>query len=299
LSFAFTGAGHRLRGITFYLVALFLFTVLDTSAKYAARSVPAMEVTWVRFVGHAVLALLFLRPWQNLALYRSRRPVLQFLRSVLLFGSTIFNFLALTHLQMAETISIGFGSAFVVAGLAGPVLGEWIGPRRWIAIVVGFLGVIVVTRPGPAGVDPAVFFSVGSLCCNSGYLLLTRLLAPSESAGSMLLFPAIAATVLLAPFAVPIAVLPPNPLVAFALVMTGICGAVGHWFLIEAHRRAPAGVLAPFVYSGLIWMIGLGYLVFDDVPHEFTILGAAIVIGSGLYILYRERVRGGAETRQA
>ena len=298
MSFALTGESHRLRGIAYYLLALFLFTVLDTCAKYAARSVPAMEVVWLRFVVHAALAIVFLRPWRNLALYRSRHPVLQFLRSMGLFGSTIFNFLALTHLQMAETISISFGSAFVVAGFAGPVLGEWIGWRRWIAIVVGFIGVIVVTRPGPEGVDPAVFFSVGSMCCNSAYLLLTRLLAPSDSAGSMLLFPAIAATILLAPIALPVIIMPPTLLVGLAIAMTGICGAVGHWLLIEAHRRAPAGVLAPFVYSALIWMIGLGYFVFGDVPHEFTIIGAAIIVGSGLYILYRERIRG-ADARQA
>ena len=144
---------------------------------------PAIEVVWVRFVGHAIFAILFLRPWRDLARYRSSRPFVQVLRSVFLFSSTVFNFLALRKLQLAETTSINFAGAFVIAGLAGPLLGEWIGPRRWAAIVVGFIGVLIVTRPGSAVFQPAVLFSIGSMLCSSGYVLLTRLLAATEFVG--------------------------------------------------------------------------------------------------------------------
>ena len=283
----------RLRGIGLYCLALLLFTSLDTLAKYTSRYVPAIEVAWIRFFGQAVIATLVLRPWRDLGEYRSRRPLLQLVRSTMLLGSTVFNFLALTHLQLDETTSISFATAFVVAGLAGPILGEWIGLRRWIAVVVGFAGVLVVTRPGSAGFNPAIFLSIAGMFCNSSYLLLTRLLAPTESAGSMLLFPAVAATLLLAPTALPVAVLPPSFGIGLALAATGLCGAVGHWFLIQAHRRAPAAVLAPFVYSQLIWMVTFGYLVFGDLPNEFTIIGAAVIVASGLYIIYRERRHAG------
>jgi len=282
----------RLRAIGLFCLALALFSALDACAKYASRSVPAMEVVWIRFFGQALLAVVFLRPWRSPALYGSKRPVLQLVRSVLLFSSTILNFLALKHLQLAETITITFASAFVVAGLAVPLLGEWIGPRRWAAICVGFIGVLIVARPGPEGIQPAILFSIASMFCYSGYFLTTRMLASSDSAEGMLLYPALAALVLLAPFSLPDAVLPPSPGVAVALALTGVCGAAGHWCLIHAHRLTSAGVLSPFIYLQIVWMIALGYVVFGDVPHELTLVGAAIVIASGLYILYRERVHG-------
>jgi drug/metabolite transporter (DMT)-like permease len=158
--------------------------------------------------------------------------------------------------------------------------------------VVGFVGVLIVTRPGPEGIQPAVLLSIGSMACNSFYVLLTRELAPTDSAEGLLLYPAIAATIALAPVAFPDAVWPPSVLIGVLLFAAGFFGAVGHWFLIVAHRRAPAASLAPFVYFQLIWMIGLGYLVFSDLPHQLTLIGAAIIIASGLYILYRQRVHG-------
>jgi drug/metabolite transporter (DMT)-like permease len=282
----------RLRAVGLYCLALLMFACLDAAAKYASRSLPVMEVVFARYAGAMIVALLALRPWRELPLYLTRRPILQLARSLFLTVSTVFNFLALRHLQLAETTTIAFAGAFVVAGLAGPMLGEWIGPRRWAAIAVGFIGVVIVTRPGPEGIQPAVVFSIGSMLCNSFYLLLTRELAPTDSAEGMLLFPAIAATILMAPVALPDAVWPPNLLIAVLLVAIGLLGAVGHWFLILAHRRAPAASLAPFVYFQLIWMTGLGYLVFGDLPHRLTLVGAAVIVASGLYILYRQRVHG-------
>ena len=282
----------RLRGIGIYCLAFLCFACLDACAKYASRFVPTMEVVWIRFLGHAIVAALMLRPWLDLTPYLTRRPLLQLVRSVLLFGSTVFNFLALRKLQLADTTTINFASAFVVAALAGPLLGEWLGPRRWAAIGVGFLGVLIVTRPGTGAFQPAILLSIGSMSCNSLYVLLTRLMRTTESAAGMLLFPALSAIVCLAPFALPGAILPPTPFLAGVLAMTGVLGAVGHWCLIRAHRLAPAAVLSPFVYTQIIWMVGLGYVVFADIPSLVTLIGAAVIIASGLYILYRQRVHG-------
>jgi len=251
-----------------------------------------MEVVFLRYAGAAIIAFVGLQPWRQPARYRTRRPFLQLARSLFLTLSTVFNFEALRHLQLAETTTISFAGAFLVAGLAGPMLGEWIGPRRWAAIAVGFAGVIIVTRPGPEGIQPAVLLALGTMICNSFYVILTRDLAATDSAEGMLLFPAIAATVALAPFALPQAIWPPSILIGVLIVITGLLGAIGHWFLIVAHRQAPAASLAPFVYFQLIWMIGLGYVVFGDLPHRFTLIGATIIIASGLYILYRQRVHG-------
>jgi drug/metabolite transporter (DMT)-like permease len=282
----------RLRAVGFYCLTLLLFACVDTAAKYCSRYVPVMEVVFIRYLGALACSVIALRPWREHRIYRMRQPLLQLARSLFLTLSTVFNFTALRDLQLAETTTIAFAGAFVVAGLAGPFLGERIGPRRWAAIAVGFAGVIVVTRPGPAGIQPAVLLSIGSMICNSLYVLLTRRLAPTESAEGLLVYPVAVATVALAPVALPAAVWPPSLLVAALLFATGLLGAIGHWFLIVAHRRAPAASLAPFVYFQLIWMTGLGYLVFGDVPHELTLVGAAIIIASGLYILYRQRVHG-------
>jgi drug/metabolite transporter (DMT)-like permease len=285
-------AAARARGIAIYCFALLCFACLDALAKYTSRYVPAIEVAWIRFVGHAIAAILFLRPWRDLARYRSNRPVVQLLRSVFLFSSTVFNFLALRKLQLAETISINFAGAFVIAGVAGPLLGEWIGPRRWAAIAVGFAGVLIVTQPGSTVFQTAVLLSIAAMLCNSGYVILTRMLAASDSSAGMLIYPALAGSIFLAPPALAVGVMPPTAAIAAMLAITGIFGAVGHFFLIEAHGLAPAPVLAPFMYTEMIWMVGLGYLVFGDVPGLATIAGAAVIILSGLYILYRERVHG-------
>jgi len=180
-----------------------MFACLDAAAKYSSRSLPVMEVVFARYAGAMIVALIGLRPWRELPLYLTRRPILQLVRSLLLTFSTVFNFLALRHLQLAETTTISFAGPFVVAGLAGPMLGEWIGPRRWAAIAVGFIGVVIVTHPGREGFQPAVLLSIGSMLCNAFYLLLTRELAPTDSAEGLLLYPAIVATVAMAPFALP------------------------------------------------------------------------------------------------
>lgn len=282
----------RLRAVGLYCLALLMFACLDAAAKYSSRSVPVMEVVFLRYAGAMMVALFALRPWRERRLYLTRRPILQLARSLFLTLSTVFNFLALRHLQLAETTTIGFAGAFVVAGLAGPMLGEWIGPRRWAAIAVGFVGVIIVTRPGPEGIQPAVLLSITSMIFTSLYALLTRALAATDSAEGLLLYPAIGATIALAPVALPDAVWPPSLLIGALLFATGFLGAIGHWFLIVAHRLAPAASLAPFIYFQLIWMTGLGYLIFEDLPHRLTLVGAAVIIASGLYILYRQRVHG-------
>ncbi|MCX5514168.1 EamA family transporter [Kaistia algarum] len=281
-------AAHRLRGISIYCCTMLAFAGLDASAKYAGRYVPALEVAWVRFLVHVALALLILRPWHDWGPYRTKRPLLQILRSLFLVGSTIFNFLALQSLQLDQTVSIAFSCPFLIAALAGPLLGEWAGPQRWIAIGIGFLGVLVIAMPGFGDAKPALLLSFGSAISYAFYIILTRMLSPTESSASMLLLSAVVPAIALAPVAVPVSVLPPTLIVVLCLFLTGFCGLFGHWCVILAHKLAPAPVLAPFMYTQIIWMILLGYLVFGDVPAPRTLAGTGIIVASGLYLLYRE-----------
>lgn len=283
---------HRLRGIAIYCCTMLAFACLDASAKYAGRYLPALEVAWVRFLVHVALALAILRPWRDWAPYRTNRLFLQVVRSFCLVGSTIFNFWALQSLQLDQTVSIGFSGPFLIAALAGPVLGEWAGPHRWASIAVGFVGVLVITMPGFGDVKPAVLLSLTGTVSYAFYILLTRLLSGTETSASMLLLSAVVPAIALAPVAVPVSVAPPNMIVVFCLFMTGFCGLFGHWCVIAAHKLAPAPVLAPFMYTQIIWMIILGYLVFGDTPSPRTLAGTAIIVASGLYLLYRESRRG-------
>jgi drug/metabolite transporter (DMT)-like permease len=284
-------AQQRLRGIALYCLAMFCFALLDASAKYASLYLPVLSIVWVRFALHAVLAILVFQPWRHWALYRTKRPFLQILRGLFLAGSTFFNFMAVHRLQLDQTMSIGFSAPFISAALAGPILGEWAGPRRWAAIVVGFIGVLIITMPGVGDLNPAIFLSLIAACCNACYILSTRMLTRTDSSVGMLLYSAVVPLILITPVADPLAATPPSLVVALSLALTGVLGFVGHGFLIRAHHHAAVPVLAPFMYTGMIWMILLGYFVFGDVPAPRTLAGASIIIASGLYLLYRERVR--------
>jgi drug/metabolite transporter (DMT)-like permease len=283
-------AGERLRGILFFTLGLACFSLLDTSAKYASAFVPTIEVVWLRYAIALIIAVAVLRPWRNFAAYVARRPVAQMVRALFLALSTAFNFVAIHHLQLAETVSISFAAPLIITALAGPLLGEWAGPRRWAAIVVGFVGVLIVVRPTPAAFNPAALFSVGAALGYAGYNLTTRMLSATETSVSLLIYGSLVPAILLTVSAPPFSVMPPGWLVAVALAMTGAMATLGHWFVIRANAHAPATVLAPFAYTQIIWMILLGYTVFGDVPDIVTLVGAAIVVSSGLYVLYRERV---------
>ncbi len=280
----------RVRGIALILAAVFCFALLDTMAKYAARVIPPIEVAWFRYVVNLVIAIAVLQPWRHWSDYATRRPWLQVWRGLFLLGSTVFNFFAIQYLPLAVTGSILFAGPLLATALAGPVLGEWPGPRRWAAVVVGFIGVLVVIQPEPSSFNPAALLSVVAALCYAGYSLSTRTLSATDSPAGMLIYAAALATAALTPVLPPIGVMPPTWLIAAALIGTGITGAVGHWFLIAAHRDAPPTVLAPFNYTQLIWMIALGYLVFGDVPGPATLIGATMIVASGLYSLYRERI---------
>ena len=280
----------RLIGIALMCGALACFAGLDAAAKWASRSVDPMLAVWARYVSSVVLVSLVLNPWTAPGLLRTRRPLLQTGRSVLLLGSTALNFFALQHLQLAESISIQFATPLLVALLAGPILGEWIGPRRLAAVGIGFVGVLVITKPGAEGLHPAVFLSVGSAVCYALYGISTRLLAASDSSATTMTYSGLAGVLLLTP-ALPLFWETPSLPVAGLLLATGAFGALGHWLLILAHARAPAPVLAPFIYTQLIWMTALGYVLFGDVPDAGTLAGGTIVVASGLYLLARERAR--------
>jgi drug/metabolite transporter (DMT)-like permease len=229
----------------------------------------------------------------------SARPGLQIARSTLLLGSTALNFFAIKYLQLDQALTITFSTPFLVAALAGPALGEWVGPRRWAAIGIGFLGVLVVTRPGFSAIHPAAALSAGGALCYALYALATRILARTDSNETTLFYSNLVGFVAMLPIVGFVWTPPDSLLTGLLMLAAGGLASLGHYLLICAHRLAPASVLSPFIYTQLLWVVILGYLVFDHVPNTWTMAGAAMVIGSGLYLLYRERRVGTASTSEA
>lgn len=271
--------------------AVICFSLLDASAKWLAGSMDPLQVVFARYAGSMILVSLLLNPWSRPGILRTKKPWLQAVRSLLLLGSTALNFFALKYLQLAETVSIMFATPLLVALVSGPLLGEWPGPRRLVAIGVGFLGVLVITRPGLGGMHPAAILCMFGVVCYAFYSLSTRLLAAYDPPETTMVYSGVAGTVAMLPLIPMVWSWPDGPLPWSLMFVTGAMGGFGHWLLILAHRLAPATVLAPFIYSQIVWMVTLGYLVFGQLPDRWTFIGAAIVISSGLYLLYRERVR--------
>jgi drug/metabolite transporter (DMT)-like permease len=193
-------------------------------------------------------------------------------------------------MTMAQATTISFLSPLLITILSIPLLGETVGPRRWAAVGVGMLGMLVVVRPGLGGFQPAALFGVASAFCWALALIITRKISNSDTPQTTVLWSAgigIAVLSLILPFQ---AIWPTPKQLGLSLVL-GVLASGGQWAVVLAHRIAPASLLAPFFYSQLLWVSVLGFLVFGNLPDIWTIVGAAIIAASGLYTAHRERVR--------
>jgi drug/metabolite transporter (DMT)-like permease len=255
---------------------------------------PVLEIAWGRYLFHLAVLPLFLGGQTLRSSFRSTRPGLQILRSSFLLGSTVFFFLAVKYIPLADATAIGFVSPLLVTGLSVPILGEHVGVRRWIAVIIGFASVLLIIRPGFGMVHWAMSLPVLTATCFSLYQITTRILSRSDRTHTTYFF---SATVGLA---VTTACLPslwvtPDFWGWVSLIFLGSAGGFSHYLLIRAFAIAPASLLAPFAYVQLIWSITIGYLWFGDFPDLWTIGGGVIICLSGLYVLYRERrVRAGS-----
>jgi drug/metabolite transporter (DMT)-like permease len=279
----------RFLAIALMCATMICFTGQDTCAKWLSASLPIAQIVWARYVGAALIALIASRSLSRPVTLRSKRPWLQLVRSVLLFCSTTANIIAIRQLQLSETATISFLTPVFVALLAGPVLGERVGAERMIAIALGFLGVVIATRPGTAAFQPIVLLAVAGVVCNSGYVLATRKLAGADSAQTTLAWTQIAGIVFLTPILPWIWRQPQSAVDWVIMAGMGVFAATSHGMLIVAHRFAPAPVLTPFTYTQLIWMIISGILVFGDWPAPATLVGAALVVACGAYLAVKER----------
>ncbi len=281
-----------LRGIGLVVIATLFFSLIDASGKYllSIGQLPATQVVWVRFLGQLLAIVAMLGVVSMPRLLKTKRLGLQLVRSTLLLSSTAFNFLALKYLRLDQTATIQFLAPLTVALMSGPLLGEWVGWRRMVAILVGFGGIIVAVRPGAEAFEPAFILAFLCMLSYAFFIVVTRFLSGQDSSETTLFYSLFAGTYFVAPFAIVDWVWPQDKLTLVVMCLIGIFGAIGHYLFIVAYRFAPASTLAPFVYLSLITHAFFGFIIFGHVPDQFTLIGAAIVIGSGLYILHRERV---------
>lgn len=287
---AAAGEERRLAAIGMMLAAFLLFTGIDTSAKWLVQSgLPAPQVVFVRFGVHFLIAAALIMPREGLGLFATRAPVLEILRGLFLAGSTFFNFFSLKYLPLTLTVSIFFAAPLVICALSIPLLGEKVGVRRWSAIAVGFVGVLIVTRPWGASFHWAMLLTLCALGCASMYFVMTRKLAGIDRAGTQQFYASLIAVAVASPFAFLGWEWPTQPVDWMFFALIGVFGWAGHQLAVIAHRFAPASALAPFVYVQIVYMTASSWLIFHTPPDLWVLAGAAVVMGAGLYVWMRER----------
>jgi drug/metabolite transporter (DMT)-like permease len=263
-----------------------LFGTSDTISKYLSTSLPIIEFIWIRYVLFLVMAGFLVRRRS----LRARNPGAQVTRGLCVVGSSLLFVYGVRQMTMAQATTISFLSPLLITILSIPMLGETVGPRRWAAVGGGMLGMLVVVRPGMGGFQPAALFGVASSFCWALALIVTRKISSSDAPQTTALWSAAIGTAVLTLMLPFVAIWPTFEQFGLSLVL-GVLASGGQWLVILAHRIAPASLLAPFFYSQLLWVTGLGFLIFGNLPDSWTLAGAAIIIASGLYTAHRERVR--------
>lgn len=288
---------NRLIGIGITSIAVLCFALLDGTAKYLIRSLPIFEVVWLRFLTQVLISLAVVGPLYGRRLLRTQKPRLQVLRGLMLGTMTGLNFVALWYLQLAETAAIMFLAPILVAGLGWWLLNEAMDRGRLLAIVIGFIGVLIILQPGARGFHPAMLLSLINAILVAFFGLLSRHMARTENPASTQVYSGLIAVLMFTPFAFTQWQWPESAQQWLLLVALGSFAGLGHYCLAASFQYAGASTLAPFQYQQILYMMAYGYLVFGDVPSAAVVLGSLVVIGSGLYLLLRERQVSPASAR--
>ncbi|MEZ5590621.1 MAG: DMT family transporter [Gammaproteobacteria bacterium] len=280
---------NPLLGMILMVAAMFVVPFIDGIAKYLSTSYPLVQVVWARYFFHLLLML-------PLTLYyhgaRSLRPAatpLQLLRGLFLLGSTGFFFAALAYMPIADALSLIFISPFVVTVLSALFLGESVGPRRWTAVIIGFLGALIIIRPGLGVFSWASVLAICAGLCYALYIVTTRQLANTGTPPLISLTATGVIGVLVTSCLLPFGWHTPTLTDLLWMTAMGMIAASGHFLITKSLQHAPAAQLAPLSYSEIVMATLIGYVVFGDFPDRWTWLGMAVIVSSGIYISWRER----------
>ena len=283
------------RGIVLILLAHIAFTTMDTTNKWLTASYPVSQIVWAFYLGFAAAALgrAAAQGGGIGAALETRYRTLQVLRAALLPVNMVCVVLALGLLPMAEVMAVGISYPLMITVLSALVLKEDVGPRRWAAVLVGFAGVLLILRPGAAVFNPASLLILAAAALFAVYQILTKILGRTDRPVTLTLYTALVGAVLTSAVAPFDARLPDATGLAL-LALSAAAGTIGHSLVIQALESTPASVLQPFNFVQMVWATLAGYLVFGEIPDAVTMAGASIVVASGLYVWWRERVRAGA-----
>lgn len=274
-------------GIGLLCAGVAFFGLGEACVKTLARDYEILQVVWARYMFHALVFLLIFSRSGIVSQMRTSRPFLHLARSVALMLGTVAFFTALIYLSLPEAVAINFAAPLLVTALSIPFLGEKVGPRRWAAIVVGFIGVLVIIRPGLGVMHWAAFLPLITAVCYASYQIMTRIAGRTEDTKTSLFWTSAVGVVVMSCIA-PFVWKTPDAQGWALMVATGALFGFGHYLLIRAFEVAAVSTLSPFLYTQLIWVTIISVVVFSQYPDFYSILGAAIVTCSGLYIWHRE-----------
>ncbi|MEM9637236.1 MAG: DMT family transporter [Pseudomonadota bacterium] len=278
-------------GILLMLCAWLLFAFVDTSAKWLViAGFPAFQLAFMRYAGHFVISLaLIARGGLEKERFQTGHMWQVVSRAMLLITATLSNFYALNFLPLTVTSAIMFSSPVIICALSGPLLGERVGPWRWFAILLGFAGVLIVIRPFGEAFHIAMLLPLFNSVSLALYSIMTRRLAGVVATETMQFYMGALGTAVMLPMAVWAWQWPDNAADWLILIGLGVFGWAGHQLLTNAHRFGSANTLMPYTYSFMIYLSILSYLVFAHVPDRWTVIGAAVIVVSGLIIWKREQ----------
>jgi drug/metabolite transporter (DMT)-like permease len=277
-------------GIAYRLVAMVCMATLAACAKWTGgRGIPVFEIALFRnAVAFLPLGLYIWRSGGGVDVFKTRRPIGHLTRAAVGLTSMLSGFAAVQHLALTEATAFTFAAPLFMTALSALLLKEKVGRHRWGAVLVGFVGVLIMTRPTPGHFNPVgVGFALTAAVCTAGAMVAIREIAATEKGPTIVFYFTISGVVVGLVGSLFHWVTPDLPTLG-VLVLAGLAGGTGQLFLTEALRVAPVGVVAPFDYSQIVWATGIGFLVWGELPHPATVAGALIVAASGAYILHRE-----------
>jgi drug/metabolite transporter (DMT)-like permease len=273
-------------GIPWMLFALFCFVSMDAAVKTLVQDHSVVQVAWARYFFHLTVLAVILAPRLR-SVIKTQHLGLQLARSLLLLATTGFFYIGLRYVALVEASAMMLLAPLIVTALAVPVLKERVGPRRWISVIIGLGGGLIIIRPGADVMQLTILYPLAATCCYAVYQISTRMLSAADPVMTTLFYSALIGAIVTS-ITVPFHWTAPTPTGWVLLMITGLCGGIGHGAMIKAFSATPASVLAPFSYTNMIWATAYGYFIYAELPDLWTVTGAAIIISSGLYVYHRE-----------
>ena len=278
-----------MRGPILNLSAWLILPIMDAIAKYLSYSLPILQITWFRFFFSAVITGIFIYLFSRKSFVRSKNIKSQVLRGILLLTSSLLFFYAISVISLAKALTLAFICPLIVTALSPYFLKERVGRRRWTAVIVGFIGVLLVIRPGIVEFNWASLASLGTGLCYAIYLIVTRSLKDTDNGLLTLLFTSIVGTLVLSVY-LPFVWVNPSLNQLLLAVNMGFIAALAHGLIIISYNYSDASKLAPLGYFEIIPNIIIGYIWFSDFPDKYTVLGLLVIILSGIYVFRREQI---------